>query len=99
LHVPPAELDAVLASIHRVLGSGGIFFWGQYGGIDRESIFAGGGYATGRFFSYLTDSRMRAAAEAVGFEIVEFHTVDVDVRDEPGVHFQALTARRADESN
>jgi len=95
LHVPRAELEAVLASLHRVLIPGGSFYWGQYGGIDRESIFRGGAYTTGRFFSYLTDARMRAAAETVGFEIVELHAVDVDVHDDPGVHFQALTARRS----
>lgn len=38
LHVPRSDLPSVLEDIRRVLQPGGLFYWGQYGGIDREGI-------------------------------------------------------------
>jgi SAM-dependent methyltransferase len=89
LHVPRAELDAVLGSIRRVLVPGGLFYWGQYGGHDYEGIYAEDDYEPKRFFSQLTDGQMQRYAERA-FEIVDFHTIP----RERGWSYQALILRR-----
>jgi predicted TPR repeat methyltransferase len=90
LHVPPVDLPVVLRAIHNVLDAGGLFYWGQYGGIDRAGTYERDVYEPKRFFSYLSDASITRVASDL-FEVVDFHTVEVDV--EPGVHFQALTLR------
>lgn len=52
LHVPNAELPAVLASIARVLRPGGLFFLGVYGGSDgtEEGPVAWDDHVPARFF-------------------------------------------------
>ena len=92
LHVPRAELPVALASVATTLEPNGWFFWGQYGGIDREAIFAEDTYEPKRFFSYLSDDSMLALASE-RFDVIDFHPVEVG--GEPGTHFQALTLRRA----
>ena len=62
LHVPRVQLPVALASIAATLEPGGWFFWGQYGGIDREAIFADDTYEPKRFFSYVGDDTMLAIA-------------------------------------
>jgi len=93
LHVPRADLDAVLRAVHEVLVPGGLLFLGQYGGVDRESRFEADDHEPKRFFSYLSDDALLGAISA-HFDVVDLHTVDVE--PEPGVHFQAVTARRDD---
>ncbi len=93
LHVPPDDLHAALCAIHDVLVPGGWFFLGQYGGFERASTWAEDVYEPKRFFSYLSDDALLGAVARV-FDVVEFHTVDVDGL-EPGAHFQAFTLRRA----
>jgi len=91
LHVPRADLPAAVRSVAGTLKPGGLFFWGQYGGIDREATFADDTYEPKRFFSYLSDDALLETASEQ-FDVVDFHAVVVDV--EPGTHFQALILRR-----
>ena len=81
------ELPIALG-IHRGdARTGGWFFWGQYGGIDRGAIFADGEmYEPKRFFSYVGDGTMLAIASE-HFDVIDFHAVEVG--GEPGTHFQA----------
>ncbi len=90
LHVPRVDLPAALRSVAAVLVSDGWFFWGQYGGVDREATFADDTYEPKRFFSYVSDEAMLTTASEC-FDVIDFHTVAVD--GEPGTHFQALTLR------
>jgi len=41
LHVPKADLPAILTSIRTILRPDGLFYWGQYGGIDQEGVWEG----------------------------------------------------------
>jgi SAM-dependent methyltransferase len=88
LHVPRAELDPVLRSIHRVLAPGGLFYWGQYGGDEFEGVFTEDSYEPKRFFSRLTDEQIQAYAGRV-FDVADFHTIP----REPGWWYQALILR------
>jgi SAM-dependent methyltransferase len=91
LHVPNAELAAVLASVARVLRPGGLFFLGVYGGRERaeEGPAEWDDYVPARFFSWRTDDQIvQFASES--FDIVDFHVVQAGPQD----RFQSLTLRR-----
>lgn len=90
LHVPRAELDAVLASIRDVLAPAGLFYWGQYGGREFQGVYAEDSYRPKRFFSWLTDEQIQQAA-ARQFEIVDFRSVPLG---SDGWAYQALMLRR-----
>jgi SAM-dependent methyltransferase len=89
LHVPRPTLPAALDAVRTALRPGGLFYLGQYGGIDRAGIFAEDVYEPKRFFSYLTDDALLDAATSARFDVVDFHALDVG--GEPGTHYQALT--------
>jgi SAM-dependent methyltransferase len=87
LHVPNADLPAVLAVTRGVLRPGGLFFVGVYGGDGGEGVWEPDQHVPKRFFSWRTDEQIQAFAGAV-FEIVDFHVVNLgDFR------WQSLTLR------
>lgn len=59
LHVPKADLPAILGKIHTVLMPGGLFYWGQYGGVDEEGVWEGDDYIPQRFFARYTDEQFQ----------------------------------------
>lgn len=78
LHVPRAELAAVLRSIRRVLREGGLFYWGQYTiGAPFEGVYESDSYEPKRFFALLTDDEIKQAARAL-FDTVEFRRLSVE---------------------
>ncbi len=93
LHVPPADLPRVLEAVHDVLSPDGLFFLGQYGGINFQGIRAQDHYEPKRYFSFLPDAQLRVLAET-DFTVLEFHVVELPDAEDPGFHFQALTLRR-----
>ena len=91
LHVPNAELPAVLASIARVLRPGGLFFLGVYGDSDgaKEGPADADDHVPARFFSWRTDDQIvQFASES--FDIVDFHIAEAGTQH----RFQSLTLRR-----
>lgn len=95
LHVPPGELQAVLAIIRRALRPSGLFFWGQYGGVNHEGPLENDRYEPSRYFSMLTDEALLAAGSAV-FQLVGFETVQIDRGWDQ--HFQASVWRAPGDS-
>jgi SAM-dependent methyltransferase len=93
LHVPPDDLPRVLHTIHGVLEPDGLFFLGQYGGIDFHAVRERDTYEPKRYFSFLPDAQLRALAE-VNFQVLEFQVVELPGETEPDFHFQALVLRR-----
>jgi SAM-dependent methyltransferase len=89
LHVPSTDLDRVLRSVRRVLAPGGLFYWGQYGGRDLEEVWDGDDHRPKRFFSLLTDDRIRRTGERM-FEVVDFRSLPLDRR----IRYQAMVLRR-----
>jgi len=91
LHVPNAELPAVLASIASVLRPGGLFFLGVYGGSEAtgEGPAEWDDHVPARFFSWRTDDQIAQFASVL-FHIVDFHIA----QDGTEHRFQALTLRR-----
>ena len=90
LHVPNAELPAVLASIARVLRPGGLFFLGVYGGDGaKEGPADSDDHVPARFFSWRTDDQIVQFARE-SFDIIDFHIAQADTE----YRFQSLTLRR-----
>jgi SAM-dependent methyltransferase len=90
LHIPRSELQAALGSIRRSLAPGGLFYWGQYGGVDSEGIYPEDKYEPKRFFSFMVDEQILHEA-AQEFSLVEFDRVELDAEDE--LHYQSLILR------
>lgn len=89
LHVPRTELTGTLAGVARVLRSEGLFYWGQYGGNDHEGPLDTDHYEPKRYFSLLTDARIREYAEQ-HFEVLDFDRIDFP---ETGYAYHALVLR------
>jgi SAM-dependent methyltransferase len=91
LHVPNAELPAVLASIARILRPGGLFFLGVYGGSEatEEGPAEWDDHVPARFFSWRTDDQIAQFASE-SFDIVDFHIAQAGTE----FRFQSLTLRR-----
>ena len=87
LHVPNADLPAVLAAVRGLLRPGGLFFLGVYGGDGHEGVWESDYHEPKRFFSWRTDEQIQTFALAC-FDIVDFHVVELD-----GFRFQSLTLR------
>jgi len=92
LHLPKVEFRAALQEIGRVLRPNGLFYLGQYGGIDREEVWEDDDYVPKRFFSFYSDEQLLERAGAL-FDVVSFHRVRLKPED-GRLHFQSLLLRR-----
>jgi SAM-dependent methyltransferase len=88
VHVPNADLPAVLRAVRDVLAPGGLFYVGLWGGRPHEGTIEHDQHMPKRFFARRTDKEIFEYAREC-FEVVDFHTVEDDDR-----HFQALTLVR-----
>jgi SAM-dependent methyltransferase len=88
LHVPDADLPAVLADLSGLLRPVGLMYLGVWGGQNREGTLENDDHEPKRFFAFRTDEHLQAYASR-NFSIVDFHTVT----SEGGERFQSLTLR------
>jgi SAM-dependent methyltransferase len=95
LHVPVADLPRVLQALHELLKPEGLFYLGQYGGVDRAGIEDTSHVAEfgPRFYAHHTDESIRRLV-AKAFEIVSFKSIPLDHFADPAFHFQSLILRR-----
>jgi hypothetical protein len=70
------DLPSVLKAVHDVLTPDGLFFLGQYGGIEFQGVRAQDHYEPKRYFSFLPDGQLRALIE-VDFWIHVFKVVEL----------------------
>ena len=87
LHVPNADLPAVLASIRAVLRSGGWLYLGVWGGTGHEGPISDDRHEPARFFSLRTDEQIQDVTTRY-FSLVDFHVIERGRH-----HFQSLTMR------
>jgi len=93
LHVPKANFASVLKAIKKVLMPNGIFYLGQYGGIDQEGPAPEDKYEPKRFYSLFLDKDIQMAVQE-HFQIVDFTPIYPD--EEKELHFQVLILRNPD---
>jgi SAM-dependent methyltransferase len=93
LHVPNADLPAVLAEIARVLRPGGLFFLGVYGGSEEEGPADADDHVPARFFAWRSDDQIVQFASRQ-FDVIDFHIAQAGTNH----RFQSLTLRRPAES-
>jgi SAM-dependent methyltransferase len=91
LHVPKRDLPRVLESLRDKMIIGGLFYWGQYGGIEHDGSWPDDEYEPKRYFSLLLDDQIRAMSERY-FEVISFDIIGLESEDEG--HFQSLILRR-----
>jgi cyclopropane fatty-acyl-phospholipid synthase-like methyltransferase len=77
LHVPRRDLPQVLKGIRELLNPKGLFYWGQYGGIEQEGVYDEDHYSPKRFFSFLTDEQFTDYA-ARYFELFSFNRINLE---------------------
>ena len=90
LHVPKTDLPGILEKIRTILRPGGLFYWGQYGGIDEEGIWAGDHYEPQRFFARYTDAPFKALATTY-FILEAFCQIP---QRKSGDYFHSVTLRK-----
>ena len=88
LHVPNADLPAVLAAIRALLRPGGWLYLGVHGGDSREGPHSNDLHEPPRFFSRRTDEQIKGSVTPY-FDLFDFHVIEADQ-----MHFQSLTLRR-----
>ena len=96
LHVPKAELPAVLTEIRRLLRPGGLFYMGVYGGNNFEGIRTNDDHEPKRFFALYTHEGMQAVVSAQ-FGIVSFDVIPMQKNADgspANYHFQSMILRR-----
>ena len=86
LHIPRTELSKALAAVQAILRPGGLFYLGQYGGLNSEGIYEDDPYHPKRFFSRLTDADLISEV-TIFFEIIEMKAIAPDDLKEG--HFQS----------
>lgn len=89
LHVPKAELPKILPKIRTILVPGGLFYWGQYGGVDVEGVWAQDDYTPKRFFARYTDEQFRLLPEGI-FRVEAFSILPNNEES----HFHSLILRK-----
>jgi SAM-dependent methyltransferase len=91
LHVPNADLPAVLAAIRDLLRPDGLFYFGQYGGFGEEGVAGKDDHDPPRFFAWRTAEQLHRYARDA-FDVVDYHPIPVY----DGGVFHSLTLRRRD---
>jgi SAM-dependent methyltransferase len=92
LHVPKENLPQALKEIQRILRKNGIFYWGQYGGVEKDGVYEGDHYVPKRYFSFVTDEWLRTLVREL-FDVVSFRTIELE--EEEDFHFQSLILRKS----
>jgi SAM-dependent methyltransferase len=92
LHLPKAELPAVLQGLNSILKPDGLFYLGVYGGYDSEGVWQNDRYEPKRFFSFYADEHLRQVVEKV-FDLHSFRRIALD-DEASGLHFQSLILRK-----
>lgn len=90
LHVPKPDLPAILTRIRTILRPDGLFYWGQYGGVDEEGIWDSDHYVPKRFFARYTDEQFLQLARA-HFHVDTFTVITVTMEND---YFHAATLRK-----
>ena len=94
LHVPKADLPAVLTEIKSVLAEDGLFYMGVYGGVDSESEYVRAEVSDApRFFSYHSEENLKFTLEKY-FCIISFEQFEISRGTETHI-FQSVILKNS----
>jgi len=93
LHVPKADLLAVLSAINRVLKPSGLFFLGVYGGFENEGVWEEDHHTPKRFFSFYTDDQLLERVTDL-FLLEDFKRIELPDLNHSDMIFQRLILRK-----
>ncbi|MCL4862018.1 MAG: methyltransferase domain-containing protein [Caldilineaceae bacterium] len=91
LHVPKRDLPGILAKLALLLKADGLFYLGQYGGVDQEGVWEEDHYEPKRFYARYLDEQLQAVATEA-FDLVAFRAVPVEETHQG--HFQSMVLRK-----
>jgi hypothetical protein len=69
----------------------GLFYLGQYGGVEQDGVYEGDHYEPKRYFSFVSDEMILDLVMEF-FEIINFKIIELD--EEEDFHFQSLILRK-----
>jgi cyclopropane fatty-acyl-phospholipid synthase-like methyltransferase len=93
LHIPSEDLEQVLTTINNCLRENGLFFYGVYGGTNKEETFTDPTRMNmPRYFSFLDDETLLRVISPF-FEVVKSEDIDIG-DDQAGLYFQSLLLRK-----
>jgi SAM-dependent methyltransferase len=92
LHVPKADMPAVLTAIRRILKPSGFFFMAVYGGYANEAVWEEDHLTPKRFFSFYPDDQIQKIVSNT-FDIHDFKTITLPETVDPEMHVQRLILR------
>lgn len=93
LHVPEAELPAVLEAIKRVIKPYGLFFLGVYGGFTQQGIWEKDRHSPKRFFAFYTDDQLLEIVSR-SFQLHDFKRILLPDLGHPDMYFQRFILRK-----
>jgi len=92
LHVPPQDLEHVLTAISNCLQPNGLFFYGVYGGTNKEEMDTDPTRMNmPRYFSFLDDESLLKVTPSL-FTIVNSEVIDIG-DSQAGLRFRLLLLR------
>jgi SAM-dependent methyltransferase len=94
LHVPKANLVAILQEIKRVLKPDGLFYLGVYGGSRFEGVWEDDFYKPKRFFSFYGDEELKDILSSQ-FKVEYFNVVPTEIVGGE-YHFQSVILRKSE---
>lgn len=92
LHVPKADLPAILHLLHSLLKPDGLFYMGVYGGLDSEGLWEDDLHEPKRFFSFYTDEQIEEVVSKL-FTVLSFKRIIVEQDALQRPHFQSMILR------
>ncbi len=97
LHVPKADLEAILGRVSTYLNPGGLFYFGVYGGQTFEGVWPGDNHEPKRFFAYYQDHDLLERVMS-SFDLHYFRRVPVSLERSADFHFQSMIWQRPPQS-
>lgn len=88
LHVPKAELPAILEIIRTILAPQGLFYMGVWGGPSSEKVWPKDTYDPPRFFAFYPDEEIQALLSTY-FKIHSFERIE-DLQADNRIHMQSI---------